>query len=224
MVSFLWSITVKAIQNCRRCPFYNNVEKRWAKSTFFVGESDCERLIKHKPSTQVINCNYLVKLTMILFLTSINYKDCKLQTLTTSLGWLVLFLTSLLMITSGNYFRISEKHLSSAVNIGQRTKFLLQLALKVRDFFTYNNNCCWGTTYCCYFPVFPMLQLFTFGKELLIALCRGYKPSGLRLAFSLQPILYPKNERQQGKRRLLGSQKKYWIENIWKKHGNFLSE
>ena len=159
---------------------------------------------------------------MILFLTSINYKDCKLQTLTTSRGWSVLFLTSLLMITSGNYFRISEKHLS-AVNI----EFLLELALKVRDFLTNNKNCCWGTTYCCYFPAFPMLQLlkivFTFGNELLIALCRGYKPSGLRLAF-LQQILCPKNERQQGKRRLLGSKKKYWIENIWKKHDNFLSE
>ena len=33
MVSFLWSITVKTIQNCRQCPFYNNIEKRWAKST-----------------------------------------------------------------------------------------------------------------------------------------------------------------------------------------------
>ena len=119
--------------------------------------------ISHE-STQVINCNYLVKLTMILFLTSINYKDCKLQTLTTSRGWSVLFLTSLLMITSGNYFRISEKHLS-AVNIEQRTKFLLQLALKVRDFLTNNKNCC-------YFPAFPMLQplkiVFTFcyGKKL----------------------------------------------------------
>ena len=74
-----------------------------------------------------------------------------------------------------------------------------------------------------------MLQLlkivFTFGKELLIVLCRGYKPSGLRLAIQLiQLIRCPKNERQQGKRRLLGSKKKYWIENIWKKHGIFLSE
>ena len=136
------------------------------------------------------------------------------------------FLTSLLMITSGNYFRISEKQLS-AVNIEQRTKFLLQLALKVCDFLTNNENCCWGTTYCCHFAEFPMLQLlkivFTFGKELSIALCRGYKPSGLRLAF-LQPILCPKNERQQGKQRVLGSKMKYWIENIWKKHEHFLSE
>ena len=76
----------------------------------------------------------------------------------------------------------------------------------------------------------PMLQLlkivFTFGKELLIALCqsgsfkltkgsRGYQSLGLRLAF-LQLIICPKNERQQGKRRVLGSKMKYWIENIWK--------
>ena len=81
-----------------------------------------------------------------------------------------------------------------------------------------------------------MLQLlkivFTFGKELLIALCqsgsfkltkrsRGYKPLGLRLAF-LQPILCPKNERQKGKRRILGCKMKYWMENIWKKHQHFL--
>ena len=74
-----------------------------------------------------------------------------------------------------------------------------------------------------------MLQLlkivFTFGKELLIALCqsgsfkltkrsRGYKPLGLRLAFLHQSL--PKNERQQGKRRVLGSKMKYWMENIWK--------
>ena len=41
--------------------------------------------ISHE-STQVINCNYLVKLTIILFLTSINYKDCKLQTLIQVVG------------------------------------------------------------------------------------------------------------------------------------------
>ena len=148
-------------------------------------------------STQVINCNYLVKLTMILFLTSINYKDCKLRTLTSSRGWSVLFLTSLLMITSGNYFRISEKHFS-AVNIEQRTKFLLQLALKVRDFLTNNENCCWGTTYCCHFPAFPIaaavknrVYVWEGVVSRLLSLCRGYKPSGLRLAF-LQPILCPK--------------------------------
>ena len=73
-----------------------------------------------------------------------------------------------------------------------------------------------------------MLQLlkivFTFGKELLIAHCqsgsckltkrsRGYKPFGLRLAFL---------QRQQEKRRVLGSKIKYWIENIWKKHEHVL--
>ena len=76
-----------------------------------------------------------------------------------------------------------------------------------------------------------MLQLlkivFTFGKELLIALCQsgsfklpkqsqGCKPLGRRLAF-LQPIICLKNERQRGKGRVLGSKMKYWIENIWKK-------
>ena len=74
--------------------------------------------------------------------------------------------------------------------------------------------------------------MFTFGKELLIALCqsgsfkltkrsRGYKPLGLRLAF-LQPILCPKNERQKGKRRIFGCKMKYWMENILKKHQHFL--
>ena len=74
--------------------------------------------------------------------------------------------------------------------------------------------------------------MFTFGKELLTALCqsgsfkltkrsRGYKPLGLRLAF-LQPILCPKNERQKGKRRILGCKMKYWMENIWRKHKHFL--
>ena len=70
---------------------------------------------------------------------------------------------------------------------------------------------------------FPMLQLlkivFTFGKEFvdcslrefnfqcqsgsfkLTKRSRAYKPSALRVAF-LQPILCPKNERQQGKRRV----------------------
>ena len=72
-----------------------------------------------------------------------------------------------------------------------------------------------------------------FGKELLIALCQsgsfkltklsqGYKSLGLRLAF-LQPILCPNNERKQGKRRVLGSKMKYWMENIWKKHDHFFS-
>ena len=37
-------------------------------------------------------------------------------------SWVILFLTSLIMITSDYYLRISEKHLS-AVNIEQRTKF-----------------------------------------------------------------------------------------------------
>ena len=59
----------------------------------------------------------------ILQTTSLHYKS-----------WVVLFLTSLLMLTSDNYFMISEKHLS-AVNIEQRTKFLLQLAFKVCYFF-----------------------------------------------------------------------------------------
>ena len=53
-------------------------------------------------------------------------------------SWVVLFLTTLLMITSDwqeqqTKERISEKHLS-AVNIEQKTKFLLQLTLKVCDF------------------------------------------------------------------------------------------
>ena len=44
MVSLLWSI-----ENSRRCPFYKNIEKRWAKSTLlFAEKSDCDRLIKHK--------------------------------------------------------------------------------------------------------------------------------------------------------------------------------
>ena len=60
-----------------------------SKSTkLFLAKSDCDRLISiSHESTQVINCNYLVKLRMVLFLTSINYKHCKLQTLTTSRGW-----------------------------------------------------------------------------------------------------------------------------------------
>ena len=44
-------------------------------------KSDCGT-ISHE-STQVINCKWL---RMALFLTSINYKYCKLQTLTTSRG------------------------------------------------------------------------------------------------------------------------------------------
>ena len=60
-----------------------------SKSTkLFLAKSDCDWLISiSHESTQVINWNYLVKLRMVLFLTSINYKDCKLQTLTTSRGW-----------------------------------------------------------------------------------------------------------------------------------------
>ena len=46
------------------------------------------------------------------------------------------------------------------------------------------------------------------------------KPSGLRLGF-LQPTLYPKDERQHGKRRVLGSEMKYWTENISKQHKHF---
>ena len=38
----------------------------------------------------------------------------------------------------------------------------------------------------------------------------------------LQQILCRKNERPQGKRRVLGSKMKYWMENIWKKHEHFL--
>ena len=83
--SLLWSITVKSIQHCRRCPFYTITSK---STKLFLVKSDCDRLISiSHESTQVINCNYLVKLRMVLFLTSINYKHCKLQTLTTSRWW-----------------------------------------------------------------------------------------------------------------------------------------
>ena len=63
MVPFLWSIRVKTIENCRRCPFHNSTEKRWTKS-IFSQRSDCGT-ISHE-STQVINCKWL---RMVLFLT-----------------------------------------------------------------------------------------------------------------------------------------------------------
>ena len=106
----LWVITSK------------NVERNRLK--FFVGESDCDRLIKHKPwlnsgdqlqlSSEVEN-GFILDFDQLqrLQTTNLHYKS-----------WVVLFLTSLLMIKSDtlNYLRISEKHLSG-VNIEHRTKF-----------------------------------------------------------------------------------------------------
>ena len=120
--------------------------------------------ISHE-STQVINCNYLVKLTIILFLTSINYKDCKLQTLTTSRGWSVLFLTSLLMITSGNYFRIAEKKFVIRKH-WTKDEVLTAISLESLRFFNWQQELLLRDNI---LPAFPMLQLlkivFTFGKE-----------------------------------------------------------
>ena len=40
MTLFVWSIRVKTIENCRRCDFYNNMEKVLAElALFFVEEA-----------------------------------------------------------------------------------------------------------------------------------------------------------------------------------------
>ena len=61
MVSFLWSIRVKTIENCRRCPFYNSTV-RW------------EKWLRHdKP--WINSGDQLQMVEKFLLLTSINYKS-----------------------------------------------------------------------------------------------------------------------------------------------------
>ena len=124
MVSFLWSIGVKTIENCRRRPFYNSTKK--LERNWLLHDNSGDKL-KMVENGFILDFDQL----QILQITNLDYKS-----------WVILFLTSLLITSDWQEQQtnkwISEKHLSAVNRL--KTKFLLQLVLKVCNFLINENN------------------------------------------------------------------------------------